>query len=570
MANIRYLFPNTPNEVLLDVAFAIHYLHSIGIVHGDVCLGNMLVGRDGHGKLSGFFNSSMVGRESPEEEPKTEGEWRPSVYACRRHASFSSDVYCLGKCFVNAFYLQPDNITDSSRLEEDAQINQTARCEVCAMNPLPDRPEGFGDEQWKLVSDMCCVDPGDRVEMSDVVERLARIVAVSTAIKNEMKSELNLDRTTYQKLQTAILQQVIEYEQEDSNHPAYSSDEDDYDDSCDERETCGLLLTSTSMTSNITILDGLDRRANEAARKIFDDIETVLNDNPPTSKCLYLTFKNPIFRSDVNRGVHPSSQESYERWYISSDNIVEVKRDAETGKGAFASVCKGLWFGAPVMLKKLKQFNDGGQTLRQEANIWYNLRHPHIVSLFGACITSFPLFVSEFVDGTRLEDCKRADEKQLWGYLYDAAIGVQGLHLQNVVHGDLKCDNIMVTIDGRVKLIDFGLSCIQSWGGEYPRGAIQWKSPEWLAGDGPTFASDIYGLGMCIIQAITGSYPWGQMLDPVVRKLVSEGNLPKKRDFFRPREWELVERMCHNDPTIRPAIDLVVCELGEIVSSHTN
>ncbi|OWZ05199.1 TKL protein kinase [Phytophthora megakarya] len=192
-------------QVLLDVAFAIHYLHSIGIVHGDVCLGNMLVGRDGHGKLSGFFHSSRIGLESPEEEPKTEGEWRPSVYACRRHASFSSDVYCLGKCFVNAFYLQPDNITDSSRLEEDAQINQTARCDVCAMKPLPDRPEGFGDEQWKLVSDMCCMDPRDRVEMSDVVERLARIVAVNTAIKNEMKSELKFDQSSYQKLQTKSL-----------------------------------------------------------------------------------------------------------------------------------------------------------------------------------------------------------------------------------------------------------------------------------------------------------------------------------------------------------------------------
>ncbi|OWY91094.1 Serine/threonine protein kinase, partial [Phytophthora megakarya] len=311
--------------------------------HGDVCLGNMLVGRDGHGKLSGFFHSSRIGLESPEEEPKTEGE----LCGCRHHPSFTSDVYRLGICIINAFCQQSESITESSRLnaEEDAQTNQTARCDVCAMNPLPDRPERFGDEQWNLVSDMCCMDPRDRVEMSDVVERLARIVAVNTAIKNEMKSELKFDQSSYQKLQTAILQEVIEYELEDSNIPSYDSDDDDYDDSCE--ETCGLLLTS--MTSNITILDGLDRRANEAARKLFDDIETVLNDNPPTSKCLYLTFKNPIFRSDVNRGVHPSSQESYERWYISSDNIVEARREAESGKGAFASVHRGLWFGAPVL-----------------------------------------------------------------------------------------------------------------------------------------------------------------------------------------------------------------------------
>ncbi|OWZ17663.1 TKL protein kinase [Phytophthora megakarya] len=230
-----------------------------------------------------------------------------------------------------------------------------------------------------------------------------------------------------------------------------------------------------------------------------------------------------------------------------------------------------MWFGAPVMLKKLKKFDDGGRALREEANIWFSLRHPHIVSLFGACITSYPLFVCELVDGDKLEDCKNASKKQLWGYLFDAAIGLQGLHFLNVVHGDLKCDNIMVTADGRAKLIDFGLSCIQSWGGEKPRGAIQWKAPEWLAGDGPTFESDIYGFGMCIIQAITGSYPWGRMMDTVVSKLVSEGNLPKRKPgCFSDRQWELVERMCHKNPSTRPTIDSVVCELGEIFRMNTS
>ncbi|OWY99262.1 TKL protein kinase [Phytophthora megakarya] len=106
--------------------------------------------------------------------------------------------------------------------------------------------------------------------------------------------------------------------------------------------------------------------------------------------------------------------------------------------------------------------------------------------------------------------------------------------------------SFMITTDGRAKLIDFGLSCVER-GGERPRGAIQWKSPEWLAGDGPTFVSDIYRLGMCIIQAITGLYPWGRMLDTVVRKFVSEEKLPNKQDFFGTREWELVERIYRYD-----------------------
>uniref|UniRef100_H3G5S0 non-specific serine/threonine protein kinase n=1 Tax=Phytophthora ramorum TaxID=164328 RepID=H3G5S0_PHYRM len=89
-----------------------------------------------------------------------------------------------------------------------------------------------------------------------------------------------------------------------------------------------------------------------------------------------------------------------------------------------------------------------------------------------------------------------------------AAIGLQYLHEMGVIHGDLKCDNILVGSDGLAKLTDFGLSTIESdasYGNDElskkpVTAAVWWTAPEVLRGEMVTFASDIYAFGMCILE----------------------------------------------------------------------
>ncbi|KAL3659255.1 hypothetical protein V7S43_015833 [Phytophthora oleae] len=252
------------------------------------------------------------------------------------------------------------------------------------------------------------------------------------------------------------------------------------------------------------------------------------------------------------------------KWVLRHEEVIQ-KRDGDIASGAFARVYRGLWLGASVALKKIVKVGLAEeQALHEEVNIWYKLRHPNIVSLYGACCEKHQMFVCELIDEMPLSSCvrKKVTELEIWQYLHDAAVGLQGLHWHKIVHADLKGNNILVTTDGRAKLIDFGLSCLQSVDGGAAMGALRWKAPECLNGQGPIFESDVFSLGMCIIEALAGKLPWGNKHDSVVKADVKKGLLPSKPESFSPVQWELVLRMCCFKPQDRLRLDDVIKVLG--------
>ncbi|KAK1939917.1 putative serine/threonine-protein kinase [Phytophthora citrophthora] len=127
------------------------------------------------------------------------------------------------------------------------------------------------------------------------------------------------------------------------------------------------------------------------------------------------------------------------------------------------------------------------------------------------------------------------------------------------------------------KLCDFGLASLAS---HRPKplsvteisalGAIRWKAPEVLLGSGPTFASDIYSLGMCFIELLTGEYPWGTtMLDSVVKhKVTKQKMLPPFPEKIDDKGWNLITRMCCFDPEHRIKIGTVVNVVSEVLTLH--
>jgi serine/threonine protein kinase len=153
--------------------------------------------------------------------------------------------------------------------------------------------------------------------------------------------------------------------------------------------------------------------------------------------------------------------------------------------------------------------------------------------------------------------------------LYQAALGLTYLHERGIVHGDLKGNNILVSADNEAKLTDFGLSRFAQGVVEEnvnvsacAIGAYRWKAPECLSGLAPTFASDVYSFAMCIIEAVSGEYPWGSSIpDAVVKFYVKRGDLPARPPRFRDDEWETVTRMCCHDPNDRVSMAVVTQNL---------
>jgi serine/threonine protein kinase len=318
------------------------------------------------------------------------------------------------------------------------------------------------------------------------------------------------------------------------------------------------------------------------------------------------------------------------KWFIPPYEVAFDPREA-LGHGAFASVHLGHWLDTPVVVKKLVPTQDKAAEAQtsvvfyRELSIWYRLNHPYVVKLYGGChVGGQPFFVCEHASNGRLDTyLQRCESKgfgassvgfsasssrfgststasgnasgfsrstsntsstgfsadstisyrrcEAWQKLRQSALGLQYLHQHSIVHGDLKCDNILVAADGTAKLTDFGLSTIRRYVDSEEEqstvpsvvGAQRWKAPECLGGAPPSFESDVYSLGMCVLQAVSGEFPWGpRMPDAAVRFHVRRGVLPPRpKGFEDDAHWDLVRQMCCFDPQQRLKLPVVVQRL---------
>ena len=153
----------------------------------------------------------------------------------------------------------------------------------------------------------------------------------------------------------------------------------------------------------------------------------------------------------------------------------------------------------------------------KEREILARLDHQNIARIIdgGTTEDGLPYFVMDYVDGQPLDVfCreKRAPIQQRLNLFRQTCEAVQYLHEHNVLHRDLKPANILVTLNGQVKLLDFGVSKLE---GEInstvttgmPILTAGYASPEQITSRKVTAASDIYSLGVVLYELLTGVRP---------------------------------------------------------------
>lgn len=199
------------------------------------------------------------------------------------------------------------------------------------------------------------------------------------------------------------------------------------------------------------------------------------------------------------------------------------------GEGGMASVwlaerADGL-LGRPVALKLPSEGLRRGllaERLAREREILATLNHPHIARLLDAGITPAgqPYLALEYVEGRHIDEyCRerRLGVKSRLHLFLQIASALAHAHAMLVVHRDLKPSNILVTAEGQVRLLDFGIAKILD-GGETRETeltrvsghalTLDYASPEQVAGRAVTVASDVYSLGVVLYELLSGTRPY--------------------------------------------------------------
>jgi serine/threonine protein kinase/tetratricopeptide (TPR) repeat protein len=165
------------------------------------------------------------------------------------------------------------------------------------------------------------------------------------------------------------------------------------------------------------------------------------------------------------------------------------------------------------------------QRFRREGTILARLTHPHIGRLIDAGVseTGQPYLVLERVDGLPIDrycDAKRLSIDDRIRLFLAVQAAVAHAHASLIVHRDLKPSNVLVTADGTVKLLDFGIAKLLDREATDPSVTMltregdvaltpKYAAPEQVTGGSITTATDVYALGVMLFELLTGRHPSG-------------------------------------------------------------
>lgn len=157
------------------------------------------------------------------------------------------------------------------------------------------------------------------------------------------------------------------------------------------------------------------------------------------------------------------------------------------------------------------------ERFRREARTVARLSHPHVVTVIDAGEDDgHPFIVFEYVEGDTLKGLiKRTGPLpvvEAVAYAIEIGRGLMAAHNERLVHRDVKPQNVLIDPDGRAKVTDFGISRSLDSDGLTATGRVlgttDYVAPEQALGEDVTEQSDVYSLGICLFEMLTGAVPF--------------------------------------------------------------
>ncbi len=214
------------------------------------------------------------------------------------------------------------------------------------------------------------------------------------------------------------------------------------------------------------------------------------------------------------------------------ETLAQYRVEERLGAGGSGVVyrARDLRLERPVALKviseELRHNELAWARLLREARLASSLHHPHICGIYDLGEEDDRSYIAmEYIDGLLLSDAIQGgalSPEQVRHHGSEIAQALAHAHEQGVIHGDLKSHNVMLTTEGDVKLLDFGL------GRRIPRqgmeqvtsshlvlaevgamaGTLPYLAPEQLRGESSSIPSDVWALGVLLYEMATGELPF--------------------------------------------------------------
>eukprot|EP00658_Telonema_sp_P-2_P060142 TRINITY_DN49145_c0_g1_i2.p1 TRINITY_DN49145_c0_g1~~TRINITY_DN49145_c0_g1_i2.p1 ORF type:complete len:429 (+),score=90.82 TRINITY_DN49145_c0_g1_i2:99-1385(+) len=254
------------------------------------------------------------------------------------------------------------------------------------------------------------------------------------------------------------------------------------------------------------------------------------------------------------------------------------------GKGSFGAVYEAVLPNGRTVCCKIVELGqmveaEEVEKLHNEIALMKRLNDRNIVQYYGSLedkVNNTLNIFMEYVTGGSLnhyiKKFKSLPLETIRQWTYQMVCGVRYLHEQGIVHRDIKGDNILVTMDGILKLADFGCSkaiddvCSKTHGCKTMVGTPYWMAPEVIMcdtqGSGYGMKSDIWSVGCTIVEMITGKPPWPECnsMWAAVYKIANSKGLPSEIPTnLDPALMEFLELTFERDPTKRVSASELLC-----------
>ncbi|KAL0334050.1 UNVERIFIED_CONTAM: Serine/threonine-protein kinase CTR1 [Sesamum angustifolium] len=269
---------------------------------------------------------------------------------------------------------------------------------------------------------------------------------------------------------------------------------------------------------------------------------------------------------------------------IKNGDLEELR---ELGSGTFGTVYHGKWRGTDVAIKRINDRCFAGKPSEQERmrdDFWNeaiklaDLHHPNVVAFYGVVLDGpdgSVATVTEYMVNGSLRNALQKSERNLDKRKrlligMDVAFGMEYLHGKNIVHFDLKSDNLLVNLRDPhrpiCKVGDLGLSKVKCHtlisGGV--RGTLPWMAPELLNGSSSLVSEkvDVFSFGIVMWELLTGEEPYADLhYGAIIGGIVSNTLRPPVPETCDPDWRALMERCWSSEPSERPNFTEIANEL---------